>query len=217
MRHLFRIEERRDHRMKRIGRVIFNSFTMLSLLLGVGICVLWARSYWQCDQLRWVDRPDTDGNIKGLRCGLVKGEFFFCLDSDGAFATPKDRRKWLLNHPSSNVMECYSRQILSRNDPPPHYWQWKGFFVRWGNVDSSDVDQTRHAAVFPLWMPVAATFCLPLIWLLRTLAENKLRPGRCWKCGYDLRASPQRCPECGMTITTENLEPATETADSKAM
>jgi hypothetical protein len=41
---------------------------------------------------------------------------------------------------------------------------------------------------------------LPFFWLLKKAIERqfKLDSGRwCRKCGYDLRATPGRCPECG--------------------
>jgi hypothetical protein len=41
-----------------------------------------------------------------------------------------------------------------------------------------------------------------IIWLTRTIREEskRTREGLCMHCGYDLRHSQDRCPECGEPI-----------------
>ena len=61
-------------------------------------------------------------------------------------------------------------------------------------------------AVIPFWAIALATAVLPLgrtirgVWS-RTRALRQESIGRCPTCGYDLRASPDRCPECGTSKT----------------
>ena len=56
-----------------------------------------------------------------------------------------------------------------------------------------------HELIVPHWFVFLLTL-LPVPWLWRrTRRVRRADEGRCAVCGYDLRASPQRCPECGAT------------------
>ena len=50
----------------------------------------------------------------------------------------------------------------------------------------------------PGWLPALALGLPPALWLLhRRRLARRASAGPCAACGYDLRATPGRCPECG--------------------
>ncbi len=52
--------------------------------------------------------------------------------------------------------------------------------------------------VFPYWCALMPSLIFPTLWLARRTRHRRRRAaGRCHHCGYDLRATPGRCPECG--------------------
>jgi hypothetical protein len=53
----------------------------------------------------------------------------------------------------------------------------------------------------PFWFLVPLTAVLPIVWF-RTRRRHRLRHklGHCLQCGYDLRHSKDKCPECGSLI-----------------
>ncbi len=59
------------------------------------------------------------------------------------------------------------------------------------------VRRTRFISV-PAWMILVVTAPLSAWWMVNARRQRRRkRIGLCAYCGYDLRATPQRCPECG--------------------
>jgi hypothetical protein len=62
----------------------------------------------------------------------------------------------------------------------------------------------RSVRIFvPHWLVAGVATPLPLLWALRTLRRRRERRNAgnfCAKCCYDLRASNDRCPECGTPV-----------------
>ena len=83
---------------------------------------------------------------------------------------------------------------------------WSSFAPSFGNSAITVGGSTFRmwSLSIPLWMPIALfgfLFWRSFVPLYRRHKRKKL--GLCLKCGYDLRASKEKCPECGQEFETK--------------
>ena len=70
---------------------------------------------------------------------------------------------------------------------------------------------------FAIWPLILLTALPPVGWLFfkwKAQRRDRMRQNVCKTCGYDLQASPARCPECGTTVRVRTAETAEKTTMS---
>ena len=61
-----------------------------------------------------------------------------------------------------------------------------------------------YALYLAMYLTLLAAASFVLIWRNRQRQQRvRIRKGQCAQCGYDLRASTERCPECGTAVPAE--------------
>jgi hypothetical protein len=94
----------------------------------------------------------------------------------------------------------------------PEFEDW-GRYVEWtGGVPYGSNPLVHHVFAIgaPYWLLSALTAVGPVAWVVQSVRrrQRERRKGFCSHCGYDLRATPDRCPECG-TVPDHTRQAAT--------
>jgi hypothetical protein len=179
--------------VRRFFRILRNGLTALSLLLCVAIVVLWVRSYWVEDALVWIPQASERWIIASSRGQLAASHER--IDDRSTFRRSSPRSLHLDRRAPSDLA---LRPLLNRyQSVHGDVWAGVGFFASeyrgatwWGGWSK------RHQWFLSHWMAAALAGVLPARYAIRR-RRSGVRQGICRECGYDLRATPERCPECG--------------------
>src|SRR5205085_2951907 len=85
------------------------------------------------------------------------------------------------------------------NGRPDPFWRWPIQFGTSSRHTPKDNDDSWTVGLtISHWLLVILLFMMPALWIRRLRHTRRgRRLGLCFACGYDLRSTPARCPECG--------------------
>jgi hypothetical protein len=149
-------------------RHLLNALSVTLLLLALCVAGVWVRSYLVRDTLA-LAWPRHRADVHS-----TSGQFVV-VEEPAAGAPPARRVRW-------------------RREPDVIPY---GASVRWALVRFQvHRSGTARVWVFPQWPLVVAAALAPAVGVVRR-RRTRVVPGTCRHCGYDLRATPHTCPECG--------------------
>src|SRR4051794_18097681 len=174
---------------RRVRRHLFMLCAAASLVLGVAVCALWVRSYYAFDAvLLWTSRESLETKFSG---GSVDGEIGVVWSAGVAERPLKlhwvTRLWWEDAHLYQGMMPTCEHRC--------------GPFGIDRDSLKSDPAAHKYAVAFPHWFAACLLCTLPVRRGIDWYRGRRRRiAGACPRCGYDLRASPARCPECGTLL-----------------
>ena len=171
--------------MKRFLRWTLNGLTVLSLVLVLLVAASWVFSHRRADEFSVADGVHRTFcsviiNRGSLQFLMLHGE---AISNSGSYAPG-------FHHRSSAAYD------MPNLDTSFLGFLWTGLVDQAPGISRSTVFISPHAYL------VALFAALPAVHFLQLLRRRRVKPaGHCLKCGYDLRATPDRCPECGTAVT----------------
>jgi hypothetical protein len=167
---------------------------LLSALVGVAAGALWVCTYRVGRGVAFSNYPNglpaevppqAWGEVASRRGALT----FVCIVTDYPGDFPRGPMRW---RPFRLDGVGRSGSFAGELDPGP-----ADFALQSDRVLRRYAERTTMVLV-PHWAVLAATSALPAWSIVSTRRRRlALEQGRCPRCGYDLRATPERCPECG--------------------
>jgi hypothetical protein len=189
-------------------RKLFTILAAGSLVLCVGSCVLWVRSYWRLDEPFAAHWNALQSPATRIRAGVTshwgRAEIWLVVEGaplhrDGTSRRVADHYWYWIYFSAVNPVPQYERIPAG---PFGFHWTFQWPDTRgdhWANVAA------------PYWFVALSAAFVPVRWFGGWRRRRyRLAHNGCSDCGYDLRATPDRCPECGTVPTvTKGTMPAT--------
>jgi hypothetical protein len=143
----------------------------------------WVRSYWRTEDIAYYYRDARTVLSLLVPRGRVECFVFWFVDPQG---------RWK----ARQGFDCKSHPAC---DAPSLPHAFGG--IDWERTTYPAPFSYHRAAVsIPHAYLLALFASLPVIRFYRRLRRRLILPGHCRACGYDLRATPDRCPECGQAV-----------------
>jgi hypothetical protein len=185
-----------------------NILTALSLLLCVAVLMVSVRSYWRVDTVYWHTYVRDDGTaIVHRHWNIASGNGGVWFEAETHDMTdlsvgPKLRATF----PARPVVRWNVSRSMNQR---PADISSTGFHASLDQRWTNPVGRVHSRTVrVPWWIVALPAAFLPVRYLsLRRRRRRQYRVAHalCPDCGYDLRASPGRCPECGTTTANTTL------------
>jgi hypothetical protein len=183
--------------VKRVHGILVKGLLVVSVVLLLTTVAMWVRSHWVRDYgFVWVVWPGDEAGRRWVKLDLDSGGGQ--VEVSWKVWTDADRR--LLQKQSGLGAAAYHYRAFDdvprsyARSYPPTGWNAIGF--KWYS------GRTHSSVCFPYWLVMLVSAGGPAAWWLgrrrRRQRVELERAGRCVGCGYDLRATPERCPECGL-------------------
>jgi hypothetical protein len=201
--------------MKTLLRHALDALAALSLLACIAAAGVWVRSWGYLDGCVWM-RVVSEAEFR--TAGVVTSEGRVLVLTQWVYGQDPSRSEmpgpdeagihWFHRKSGAAIARMYNRTcshwVMGVGWDDDHYSE-----TRPAATPATSIKIIRVVSI-PGAYAFALTAVLPGVWLVRTLARRRRlarRPGFCAGCGYDLRASPGRCPECGRPAAATGPEP----------